>query len=207
MNKEENEPAFIIGNGKSRQHLDIKRLIGQGCTFGCNALYRDFEPDYILPDYLIAIDPIIIQEIRDSKFPKERFIVPPYFEQFEPQECNPNRPRSNAGMNAMQEAIKMGFSTLYMFGFDFILDDPNYSVENLYDGTNGYGPETRASYNDNISRCTYMTYIAQKNKNINFKFVLPRSQKQIHSINSNNVTGMYYDKFDPEMVAQENIAN
>ena len=43
------EPAFIIGNGKSREQLDFQRLIGQGCTFGCNALYRDFKPDYILP--------------------------------------------------------------------------------------------------------------------------------------------------------------
>ena len=53
-----------------------------------------------------------------------------------------------------------------------------------------------------------MEFIAQKNININFKFVLPRSQRKIHTINSNNVTGMYYDKFDPEMkVAQENIAS
>ena len=44
-----------------------------------------------------------------------------------------------------------------------------------------------------------MTYIAQKNPNINFKFVLPRDQNRIHTINSNNVTGMYYEKFDPGM--------
>ena len=82
------------------------------------------------------------------------------------------------------------------------------SVKNIYDGSKCYGPETRASYNDNINRCLYMTYIAQKNLNINFKFVLPRSQKEIHTINSNNVTGMYYEKFDPEMkVVQENIAS
>ena len=73
------------------------------------------------------------------------------------------------------------------------------NAANLYDGSNGYGPETRASYNDNINRCMYMTYIAQKNPNINFKFVLPRDQNKIHTINSNNVTGMYYEKFDPGM--------
>ena len=202
------EPAFIIGNGKSREQLNFERLIGQGCTFGCNALYRDFKPEYILPDYLVAIDPVMIQEIKDSDFPSERFIEPPFHEQFEPAECNPARSRSNAGMNAMLEAIKMGFKTLYMFGFDFVLKDQYYSTSNLYDGTHGYGPETRASYNDNINRCLYMTYIAQKNLNINFKFVLPRSQKEIHTINSNNVTGMYYEKFDPEMkVVQENIAS
>jgi len=206
--KSNSEPAFIIGNGETRQQLKFDRLIGQGCTFGCNALYRDFKPEYILPDYLVAIDPVMIQEIKDSDFPSERFIEPPFHEQFEPAECNPARSRSNAGMNAMLEAIKMGFKTLYMFGFDFVLKDQYFSISNLYDGTNGYGPETRASYNDNINRCLYMTYIAQKNPNINFKFVLPRSQRKIHTINSNNVTGMYYENFDPEMkVAQENIAN
>ena len=83
------EPAFIIGNGKSREQLDFQRLIGQGCTFGCNALYRDFKPDYILPDYLVAIDPLLIEEIKNSDFPKDRFIEPPFAEQFEPAECNP----------------------------------------------------------------------------------------------------------------------
>ena len=44
-----------------------------------------------------------------------------------------------------------------------------------------------------------MAIIAQKNPNVNFKFVLPRDQNKIHTINSNNVTGMYYEKFDPGM--------
>ena len=106
----------------------------------------------------------------------------------------------SAGSTAVHLACQDGGCTeLYMFGFDFILDDPTFSVQNLYDGSKGYGPETRASYNDNINRSLYMTYIAQKNPNINFKFVLPRDQNKIHTINSNNVTGMYYESFDPEM--------
>ena len=47
MKNFENEPAFIIGNGPSRKDFNLKRLIGQGCTFGCNAIYRDFMPDFI----------------------------------------------------------------------------------------------------------------------------------------------------------------
>ena len=207
MKNFENEPAFIIGNGPSRKDFNLKRLIGQGCTFGCNAIYRDY-PDFSLPDYLVAIDPIITEEIQKSNFPSNRIIIPPFAEQFEAREHSGGFVRSCAGINAMLEAIKKGFINLYCFGFDFIIDDAAYSVDNLYDGTNGYGPETRASYSDNINRCRYMEFIAQKNININFKFVLPRSQRKIHTINSNNVTGMYYDKFDPEMkVAQENIAS
>ena len=93
--------VFCIGNGESRKHLDLETLRPHGKIYGCNALYRDFKPDYILPDYLVAIDPLLIEEIKDSDFPQDRFIEPPFAEQFEPAECNPGRPRSNAGMNAM----------------------------------------------------------------------------------------------------------
>lgn len=200
----EAEPAFIIGNGPSREGIDLTRLIGQGCTFGCNAIYRDY-PDYLIPDYLVAIDPIITEEIKQSTFPSERVIIPPFAEQFEAKEHSGGFVRSCAGINAMLEAIKQGFTTLYCFGFDFLLEDQHMSTANLYDGSNGYGPETRASYSDNINRCRYMEYVAQKNININFKFVLPRTHRKIHKINSSNVTGMYYESFDPIMGVQDNV--
>ena len=62
--------AFIIGNGPSRTKFDIASLKGLGTIYGCNALYRDFTPDY-----LVAIDPPIIKEIEKSDFPTDRFIV------------------------------------------------------------------------------------------------------------------------------------
>ena len=77
------EPAFIIGNGLSRKDFNLNRLVGQGCTFGCNALYRDFTPDY-----LVAIDDKIIEEITQSDYPMNRFIIPPNEEQYEPAEHN-----------------------------------------------------------------------------------------------------------------------
>ena len=186
------EPAFIIGNGLSRKDFNLNRLVGQGCTFGCNALYRDFTPDY-----LIAIDDQIIEEITQSDYPMNRFILPPAEEQYEPAEHNPARPRSNAGMNACFEAIKKDFKTLFLFGFDFILED-EISVKNIYDKTACYGPETRANYNDNSNRAKYFEYMAKKNPDVNFKFVLPRDIGIIHNINSSNVTGIYYEDFDPE---------
>lgn len=188
----EQEPAFIIGNGLTRKKFNLNKLIGQGCTFGCNALYRDFTPDY-----LVAIDDKIIEEITQSDYPMNRFIVPPNEEQYEPAEHNPSRPRSNAGMNACFEAIKKDFKTLYLFGFDFILED-EISVKNIYDTTSCYGPETRANHNDNYNRARYFEYMAKKNPDVNFKFVVPRDIGIIHKINSDNVTGVFYDTFDPE---------
>ena len=43
------KPAFIIGNGKTRKGFDLETLRGKGTTYGCNAVYRDFDPDYITP--------------------------------------------------------------------------------------------------------------------------------------------------------------
>ena len=40
--------VVVIGNGKSRQHMDLNKIKEKAWTFGCNALYRDFAPDYLL---------------------------------------------------------------------------------------------------------------------------------------------------------------
>jgi hypothetical protein len=39
--------------------------------------------------------------------------------------------------------------------------------------------------------------MATKNPSVKFKFVLPRDIGIIHNINSSNVTGIYYEDFDP----------
>ena len=39
--------AYCIGNGPSRKDFDLNKLKATGQTYGCNALYRDFIPDYI----------------------------------------------------------------------------------------------------------------------------------------------------------------
>ncbi|MBC8435686.1 MAG: hypothetical protein H8D84_01750, partial [Proteobacteria bacterium] len=39
--------AYIIGNGPSRKGFDLNSLKASGQTYGCNALYRDFVPDFI----------------------------------------------------------------------------------------------------------------------------------------------------------------
>ena len=144
--------AFIIGNGKSREGFDLEQLRPYGHTYGCNALYRDFAPDY-----LIAIDDPITKEIEESIFNEDfpdqtKFIHPAMEEQFEDPQFNPfSRNRSNAGMNAMIEAIRHGKTLLICLGLDFILND-KLTIANMYDGTNAYGPETRTNFGDSIKR-------------------------------------------------------
>lgn len=200
------EVAYIIGNGPSRQPFDLYKLKGNGTIYGCNALYRDY-PDLI--DYLVAIDKPIIDEINESDFPKDKFIVPPFEEQFEDEEFNRYRRwRSNAGVNAMREAIKAGHKVLYCLGFDFMIRSPVVSLGNLYEGTNAYGDETRSRYADNLNRVKYMQYIAGKHSDVKFKFVVPRygNQDEYHNLNSKNVFGVFYDTFEQTLVRSREAA-
>ena len=55
--------VFAIGNGESRQSLDLLKLKPHGKIYGCNALYRDFTPDV-----LVAVDQSIMHEIYHSGY-------------------------------------------------------------------------------------------------------------------------------------------
>ena len=185
--------AFIIGNGKSRDGFDLEQLRKHGTIYGCNALYRDFEPDY-----LIAIDDAITEEIRSSDFPEERFIYPAFEEQFEHPEFNPfTRLRSNAGMNAMIEALRHGHRELICIGFDFIIQN-DLATANVYEGTECYGRETMTSLADGLRRAKYLDWFARKNNVAQYKFILPREKDlRIHPLSSPNIRGMFIDELVP----------
>lgn len=200
--------AYIIGNGASRSDFDLMDLKGKGQVFGCNALYRDYiSKDFVLPDYLVAIDYEIIMEIEESTFPQDRFINPPEDEKWEPVELhwknsdNPDwnvaRPRSNAGMNAIVEAIKKGYSSVYIFGFDFLVVDENIALSNLYDGTPCYGMDTRANLNDTRGRMNYLGWLIEHHKDVKFFFCYPREVivfKGIYTPEAENVKILSFDK-------------
>ena len=62
--------AYIIGNGPSRLEFYLSEL--EGTTFGCNALYRDYKPDW-----LIGGDAAIIKEICASGYPEKNWCIFP----------------------------------------------------------------------------------------------------------------------------------
>ena len=57
---------FCIGNGESRQKIDLHFLKKYGTIYGSNALYRDFTPDI-----LVTCDPMMLEEIIESGYSKE----------------------------------------------------------------------------------------------------------------------------------------
>ena len=50
--------GIIIGNGPSRRGLDLHKMSESAAIYGCNALYRDFQPDF-----LFANDRLMVLEI------------------------------------------------------------------------------------------------------------------------------------------------
>ena len=192
--------AFIIGNGGSRAKFDLNLLTPHGTTYGCNALYRDF-----YPDWLVAIDDGMIAEIRNnSNFPLEQFIEPSEEEKYEPIELynapvGTRTPRSNAGMNAMTEAIRHGHEQLVMIGFDFIVANEKIGTSNMYDGTDNYGPNTRASFQDQARRMNYLNWFIDKNWDIDFVFCYPQMEGGVtiwEFMCERDVAGMSYEELE-----------
>ena len=46
FNDPQNKDAYILGNGESRKTFDLYSLPQD--TYGCNALYRDYTPDFLV---------------------------------------------------------------------------------------------------------------------------------------------------------------
>ena len=55
--------AFVLGNGVSRQAVDLTALKTLGTTYGCNAIYREF-----VPDVLISTDTPISERIQHEGY-------------------------------------------------------------------------------------------------------------------------------------------
>ena len=58
-----NKRVFALGNGESRKSVDLNKLYELGIIYGCNALYRDFEPNA-----LVVVDPKMKEEICETDY-------------------------------------------------------------------------------------------------------------------------------------------
>ena len=145
--------SFVIANGTSRSGFDLNILKPFGKTYGCNALYRDFTPDYIG-----GIDrPMIDEMVRESAWQNSTMICkhmyPGSFDPF---------PRAKLYVKTFKQALgydkhydtgqtmldyasqHLKEGEIYMLGFDLT----NYieqsqrnidnKIDNIYAGTDCY---------------------------------------------------------------------
>lgn len=131
--------GFVIGNGTSRKGFDLNGLSWLGTTVGCNRIYKDFEPDY-----LVAIDRHMedspCDEIEDyikSGAPRKwRYITRKYLDDWwwmteegsrVEREMMFNRGFChNSGMfGALYLSQVKKYDTVYLIGIDFFRPDPD----------------------------------------------------------------------------------
>jgi hypothetical protein len=125
--------AFVCGNGISRQEIDLNQLRPLGKIYGCNGLYRDFEPDC-----LVATDRPISEAIQNSGYSNSH-----RFHTRRPMPNSGARPvpkqyhGNSSGPIATALAALDGHETVYLLGFDMGPKE-NSKFNNIYAGTDFY---------------------------------------------------------------------
>ena len=117
--------ALIIGNGRSRLQFDLDQLHELFTTYGCNALYRDF-----IPDYLVSMDVAMVHEILNSNVHHKTKFYTQYSEKAQHRK-NIGEPiywaiqdkwMSDSGTGALRLACMNGHKKIYMIGWRTIMD-------------------------------------------------------------------------------------
>jgi len=157
--------AFVIGNGISRREINLLDIKDKGITFGCNALYREFSPDY-----LIAVDVKMIVEINKSRYQHgnevwtnpnrayEKFTGFNYF--------SPAKGWSSGPTALFLACEQKKYNKIYILGFDYIGVN-NTLVNNMYADTPNYKKSTdKATYYNNWLKQTVA--VIDSNKDIEF---------------------------------------
>ena len=154
--------AFVLGNGLSRQNIPLEPLRKFGTIYACNAVYREFKPDY-----LIAVDTKMVNEITQHRYHKEAQVWTNYQKNYERYTgLNYFEPSKgwSSGPTALDFASEHGHKTIYILGFDYQGVGPDHKrVNNLFSGSPNYKREhDTATYYGNWLRQTCTVF--QKNK-------------------------------------------
>lgn len=188
--------AFVLGNGTSRLQIkDLNELKSKGPVFGCNALYREFTPDY-----LIAVDTKMIKEItlNDWHLQNEVWTNPNTLTKTisHLNIFNPNKGWSS-GPTALWFASTKAYKTIYILGFDYVgLGKDNQEVNNVYADTPNYKTKRdKATYYGNWTRQTMMT--ANSFPKIRYIRVVPEGDYFVpdHLKDLQNFTHITYKEF------------
>ena len=134
-NQRYSKNAVAIGNGVSRENFDLNIIKHKKIqTYGCNALYRDFSPTFLL---VTGSD--IAQEVYKSGYAAKNVVysttdnILKYPSMFH---LVPQNPAWNSGALAAYLACFDGHSTVYLVGHDGL--DTEGHFNNIYKDTNAY---------------------------------------------------------------------
>lgn len=165
--KNKHNPAFVLGNGRSRLSIEAKKLLEIGTVYGCNALYREMNPHY-----LIAVDVKMVNEIVATGYHKTNQLW-----------TNPNKgitaksginyfnPHKgwSSGPTALWLACNQGHKEIYILGFDYMGLQGRFN--NVYADTFNYKKSTdSATFHGNW--LTQTEKVIKEYKTVNFYRVI-----------------------------------
>lgn len=145
--------CFVLGNGTSREAVDLELLKPYGKLYACNAVYRQFDPDY-----LIAVDTKMILEINKAGYqhkhevwtnPNKAYARFQNFNYFQPSKG------WSSGPTALWLASQHKNNVIYILGFDYKGLDDGKRLNNLFADTPNYKKSSdSATFFGNWSRQT-----------------------------------------------------
>ena len=141
LKPQHNNIAFVLGNGRSRLAADPAALLTTGTTYGCNAVYREFEPHY-----LISVDVKMVNEIIAAGYHKNNQVwTNPNKGITSKQGINFFSPHKgwSSGPTALWFACSQGHKEIYILGFDY--QGLNGKFNNVYADTFNYKKSSDAA--------------------------------------------------------------
>jgi hypothetical protein len=174
------EIAFVLGNGRSRQGIEINDLMTRGTVFACNAVYRTHRPHW-----LVAVDPKMMLEIAETDYVVHNKVYSNYNNQYEKHQklldhVTWSKPSLgwSSGPTALRLACEKGFNEIYILGFDYqgLPVDSNKSrfhLNNLFGDTRNYKKNNEeatfyGNWMNQTKRCL------QDFKDVQFHRVIPK---------------------------------
>lgn len=175
--------AFVLGNGTSRKDVDHSRLKSYGKIYGCNALYRSFNPDY-----LIAVDVKMVLEISRAEYQLNNSVWTNNNKSYEKiKNLNYFSPSKgwSSGPTALWLACQHFYDKIFILGFDYQGLDNNKKVNNLYVDTPNYKKSSEgATYYGNWLNQT--NKVIKENPSIEFIRVIAKDNYIPQELNKNN---------------------
>ena len=168
--------AIAIGNGETRKDFDLKFIASHKGgilaanklqSYGCNALYRDFAPDF-----LIAVGDTIVKEIAESDFTTDHIVYAngEYIQAYPGKfYLIPQNVSYDAGALAVYMACFDGHKKIFLMGYDGC--HGHSPVNNIYKDTNGY--PSSGELQDEIFWNKSLTTVIATYNDVEFVSVMP----------------------------------
>ena len=193
VNKSSNNIAFVLGNGTSRKSIDLEKLKNIAKVYACNAVYRTFQPDY-----LVAVDVKMVLEINKAGYQHKNTVWTNPNKSYQRIKnlnfFNPSKGWSS-GPTALWLAAEHGYETVYILGFDYKGLNQGRLLNNVYADTANYKKSTdSATFFGNWMRQTIA--VVKQNPQIKFVRVIASDNYDPDELNTfDNYSTMFIEDF------------